>query len=91
MSLESSVEWDLELSGDEAQIFMEGFFDHFGIERGDYEFDRYFGGEGFNLFAIFFAMLSPSYKKRHFEREPITIRMLQRAIELGTWDSARIG
>lgn len=78
------VEDDLDLTGDEAFEFMEKFFEHFGIARGDYEFQRYFNEEGFNLFVILAMPFSKKIRKK-YDREPLTVGMLDQAVEAGVW------
>jgi hypothetical protein len=76
---------DLHLDGDDAFEFMEAFAETFGVESGDFEFDRYFGPEGFNPFALVTAL---------FRRQPakveVTLAMLARAITEGRWNTENI-
>lgn len=81
-----SVEDDLEQQGDDADLFMQRFFEAFEIDRGDYDFHRYFlmEGEGF-LYHIFVKYLM---RRNHtFKREPLTVGMLHAALLDGKWDS----
>ncbi|GGD80261.1 DUF1493 family protein [Caballeronia grimmiae] len=42
LSLSSSLERDLGLTGDNAAYFMEAYFEQFHVEVGDFNFPRYF-------------------------------------------------
>lgn len=84
ISRTDSLERDLDLTGDEAFEFMEKFLEHFGIDRGDYAFQRYFCAEGFNLLEILAMPFSRKIRQR-YEKTPLTIGTLERAIELGAW------
>nr|WP_063801231.1 DUF1493 family protein [Burkholderia ubonensis] len=83
------LESDLDITGDDADDFMGAFFDQFSVEPGDYRFDRYFSEEGFNPFAIALLLFSKKARQR-YEKEPLTVAMLEHAIELGVWDSRKL-
>jgi hypothetical protein len=83
------LEDDLHLSGDDADIFMGKFFDRFPVQPGDYDFLRYFSEEGLNLFLIF-AMLFSRKLRQKYDKESLTVGMLEHAIKLGVWDSAKL-
>lgn len=59
------------------------------MKPGDYEFARHFSEEGFNLFAIL-AMPFSSRQRKKYEKAPLTVGMLERAIEFGVWDSKKL-
>ncbi|MFM0069402.1 DUF1493 family protein [Paraburkholderia aspalathi] len=80
-----SLENDLDLTGDEADDFMGKFFEKFKVEPGDYDFRRYFSEEGFNLFATI-AMPFFKKKRKKYDKDPLTVAMLERAINSGVWD-----
>jgi hypothetical protein len=86
------IEDDYGSTGDDADQFMEEFFRHFSIERGDYDFHRYFEIEGSGPIIPFFGKwyMRKVLKIPEYVREPLTVSMLQRAIELGAWDSQRL-
>jgi hypothetical protein len=85
-----SLENDLDLTGDEAYYFMEKFFDKFKVQYGDFNFNRYFSGEGFNPFVIVGFIFS-SKLRRKYDRAPLTVGMLEKAVEAGVWDSRALG
>lgn len=85
ISRTDSLEGDLSLSGDEAFDFMEKYFEHFSVERGNYAFQRYFFDEGFNLLEIL-AMPFSKRVRQKYERLPLTVGMLEQAIESGIWE-----
>jgi hypothetical protein len=85
-----NLEKDLDLTGDDADDFMGKFFEKFRIEHGDFDFDRYFSPEGFNLFVVIgFAFSKKS--RRKYDKEPLTLGMLEKAIEAGVWNSGALG
>lgn len=83
------LEDDLDLTGDDADDFMGKFFERFPVKYGDYEFHRYFSEEGFNLFSILLLSFSKKQRKK-YEKEALTVGMLEHAIHLGVWDSKRL-
>ncbi|RQQ28092.1 DUF1493 family protein [Burkholderia stagnalis] len=86
---DTTVSGDLGQTGDDADIFMERFFQHFGIDRGDYDFNCYFLMEGEGL--LYHFLRKYILRKPHtFEREELTVGMLDKALALGRWDSAMI-
>ncbi|MBN3846166.1 DUF1493 family protein [Paraburkholderia sp. Ac-20342] len=87
---ETSVEDHLGVTGDDSPKFMEAFFDRFNVGPGDFDCNRYFEGEGvFDPFTSIVRFLFHRIKKEP-KREPLTVAMLQHAIELGVWDSERL-
>ncbi|WP_028218230.1 DUF1493 family protein [Paraburkholderia oxyphila] len=83
------LEDDLDLTGDDADEFMGKFFERFPVKPGDYEFSRYFSEEGFNLLAILAMPFSRKQQKK-YDKQPLTVGMLERAINLGVWDSEKL-
>ncbi|RKP50821.1 DUF1493 family protein [Trinickia fusca] len=85
ITLESTIEDDLGQQGDDADEFMQRFFEVFRVERGDYDFHRYFLMEGE---GILYHLLMRLLRKPHtFKRETLTVGMLHRALINGKWDS----
>ncbi|MCC8404431.1 DUF1493 family protein [Paraburkholderia sp. MMS20-SJTN17] len=83
---ETTIVDDLGQQGEDADIFMERFFEAFHIGRGDYDFHRYFlmEGEGF----LYHVILKHVMRKEHsVKREPLTLGMLHRAMINGKWSS----
>jgi hypothetical protein len=82
---ESTVEDDLGQQGDDADEFMQRFFEAFRVDRGDYDFHRYFLMEGE---GVLYHLLMKLLRKPHsFRRETLTVGMLHRALVNGKWDS----
>ena len=81
------LEGDLGVSGDEAFDFMEKYFEHFGVERGDYAFQRYFCEEGFNLLEVLAMPFSKKVRQK-YQKVPLTVGMLERAVETGIWKTS---
>ncbi|GAB2903804.1 hypothetical protein GCM10027093_46500 [Paraburkholderia jirisanensis] len=81
---ETTVVYDLGQHGDDANEFMEIFFTKFKIDRGDYDFSRYFFMEGEGLISHLFV----KYIKRNphsLKREVMTVGMLYKALVSGRW------
>ena len=88
---DTSVEDNLGVTGDDSPRFMEAFFDRFNVEPGDFDCNRYFEGEGvFDPFSAIFRFLFRTVDEG-VKREPLTVGMLQRAVDLGIWETARLG
>src|ERR1700761_5288287 len=89
----TTLEADLGITGDDASNLMIAYFERFKVEGGDFDFHRYFAMEGFSVwpFSILTNWLHRRWGIRQYEhREPLTIGMLQHAIELGQWESERL-
>lgn len=86
---DTSLEDDLDITGDDSDIFMEKFFSYFQVDVGDFNIDRYFLGEGGGLLEM---LISGILKKRagKLDRIPLTLGMLEKAIDLKVWNTERI-
>jgi hypothetical protein len=84
---DTSVEDTLGVTGDDSPGFMGEFFNRFSVDSGDFDCNRYFEGEG--VFTPFSAILRFLFRRtqEEQEREPLTVGMLQHAIDLGVWNS----
>jgi len=80
------LEDDLDLTGVEAEVFMEKFFDTFKVDVGDFSFDRYFVNEGSGLILSIVTRLSRK-RRDALHRVPITVGMLAGAAAAGRWNS----
>ncbi|MBN3847344.1 MULTISPECIES: DUF1493 family protein [Burkholderiaceae] len=80
-----SVVYSLGQCGDDANEFMEKYFLTFRVDRGDYEFSRYFFMEG-EGFIFYFVKKFILRKPLSLKRELMTVGMLYRAIVHGKWD-----
>jgi hypothetical protein len=91
------IRWKLGIDGDDAVEFIPAFFETFQIKEGDFSYAQHFDGEGFHplsalltpLFALFFKSYREEVRQQR-QASTVTPRMLQRAIELGVWDSHRL-
>ncbi|WP_161461154.1 DUF1493 family protein [Pseudomonas syringae] len=79
LSLATRVSWDLGLDGDDASDFMEDFFDHFGVDPGDYDHYRYFKPEGTDIFVFFRS-------KDRRAKTVMTLGMLYDAAKMKAWN-----
>jgi hypothetical protein len=73
---------DIGVDGDDADEFMEEYFDHFGVDVGDYDWSRYFGEEGFNPLSVLIDLV-----KRKPAPRLLTLGMLELAATMGRWDT----
>ncbi|WP_250482723.1 DUF1493 family protein [Caballeronia sp. GaOx3] len=88
-----TLENDFGITGDDADDFMGAFSKRFNVGPGDFDFHRYFEMEGFSVwpFSVFTNWLHKRWGiKKYNEREPLTVAMLQRAIDLGVWETERL-
>ncbi len=83
------LEQDLDVTGDDANDFMRKFFARFPVEPGDYAFDRYFCQAGFKPFELLARPFSRKLRRK-YDKQALTVGMLEHAIELGVWDSRRL-
>lgn len=82
---ESTIEDDFGQQGDDADEFMQRFFEVFGVDRGDYDFHRYFlmEGEGF----LYHLLMKLRGKPHTFKRETLTAGMLYKAMVESKWNA----
>lgn len=86
---ETTIEDDLGQQGDDADIFMQRFFETFGIGTGDYDFHRYFLMEGEGI--LYHLIVKYLLRKNHStKRDPLTVGMLHAAMINGKWDSGSL-
>ncbi|WP_028227612.1 DUF1493 family protein [Paraburkholderia ferrariae] len=85
----SVIEDDFGITGDDANILMDAFFREFPVERGDYDFHRYFEMEasGFPIPFLDKWIKRRILGARQYVRQSLNVSMLQRAIDRGIWDS----
>ncbi|MDU8500918.1 DUF1493 family protein [Pseudomonas syringae] len=79
LSLATRVSWDLGLDGDDAKDLMENFFEHFGVDRGDYDHYRYFKPDGTDIFVLFRS-------KDRRAKTVMTLGMLYEVAQAKTWN-----
>ncbi|MGN6667707.1 MAG: DUF1493 family protein [Trinickia sp.] len=85
---DSTITDDLGQQGDDADAFMQHFFESFEIDKGDYDFQRYFLRE---REGIAHHLLMKLLRKTHtFKREALTVGMLHRALIPGKWDAREL-
>lgn len=89
LTRDTQLDDDLDVTGDEAEDFMEHFFEEFSIDFGDYNFDHYFVPEGFSPLETFLLLISKK-KRASYDRSPITLGMLHQAALDGRWECARL-
>lgn len=91
LTASTRLERDLGVTGIDADEFMEAFFSEFDVLSGDYDGGRYFGPEGLELGLSFLGRwLERRREAEKPARQELTLAMLQRAIDLGRWESERL-
>lgn len=88
----TTIEDDLQITGDDAVDFMEKFFDKFEVDYEAFDFQRYFNGEGLNPFKMLLLPF-PGFRaklKKEVIKVPLTLGMLAKAVELKRWDAKKI-
>lgn len=83
ITLNTSINFDLNCNGADAQHLIEALEEHFAIDFVDYDSYRYFQPEGYDVF------LKRKAKGRG-DKEPLTIGMLYRAIKAQRWDTREL-
>jgi hypothetical protein len=84
-----TLERDLDITGDDAEDFMGNFFLTFKVDHGDFSLDQYFSGEGFNPFEMI-AMIFSKKTRQKYDKEPVTLGMLEAAVLAGVWNSEQL-
>lgn len=96
LRLSSRLYQDLGVYGDEAEAYMETLADQFGVDMTGFTFAQYFPeefpGRHFTT-AMLLAFVSMSLRKRFLhpdhQYEPLTLEMIQTALETGRWLSTQ--
>lgn len=89
ITMATTLEDDLGITGMEGEMFMEAFFARFKVDEGDFASGRYFMDEGSGFLLMLITALSRKRRKA-LDRTPITVGMLVTAAALGKWNSAKI-
>lgn len=89
LNRDTSLEDDLDITGDDSDTFMERFFNYFSVDVGDFDIDRYFLGEGGNFLSL---LVNAIFKRNaeKFHKIPLTLGMLEKAIILKKWNTKSI-
>ncbi|WP_158626781.1 DUF5958 family protein [Bradyrhizobium sp. RP6] len=78
IALGTDVAWDLSVDGDDAREFVRRFADQFNVDMSEFDFDMYFGGEGFELNGLVKTLVGRRTKV------PMTVKLLFGAAK-GRW------
>lgn len=100
IQLSTRIVEDLSLDGIDAHYFIEAYAEMFSIKEGDFDFHRYFNDETevlliiptilFVFFRFLIWQLLLGKPVRKLTTVPVTLAMLQQAIDDGIWNCARI-
>jgi hypothetical protein len=72
----------LGMDGDDAREFLKAFSVRFSVDMSEFEFNRYFGSEGFNPISYIYFLLFARDKLR---KMPITLGHLAEAAQNKKW------
>ncbi|MBJ7406376.1 MAG: DUF1493 family protein [Bradyrhizobium sp.] len=78
--LATDIARDLGVDGDDAHEFICRFADQFKVDMSEFDFDMYFGGEGFDLVGLIKSLVVGRSTKA-----PMTVELLFRAAKQGRW------
>jgi hypothetical protein len=81
---------DLRLLPEDAAELVTEVFVRFGIEHGDFDFNRYFPWTGIKIPFVTNWLLKRWGVVEYDRAEPLTLSMLQLAAELKVWDSGKL-
>lgn len=85
MSLDTKLEKDLKVSGDDGWEFLENFIIHFNIKYDkNKEFPKYFEDDGLILFFDWRSLFNKR-KKKYQQSTDLTVAHLVKVLELGYW------
>jgi hypothetical protein len=80
ITLATDVAWDLGVDGDDAQEFVRRFADQFSVDMSEFDFDMYFGGEGFDPIRLTKSLLAGRRTKAR-----MTVELLFCAVKQRRW------
>jgi len=86
VNINSIVFDDLGIDGLDAEIFMEDFFKHFEVEKGDFSIDEYRTSEN-KLINIFASLWERIFNKN--ELLTFKVEHLLQVVELGKWFNSK--
>ncbi|MBR0707307.1 DUF1493 family protein [Bradyrhizobium liaoningense] len=75
----TDIAWDLGVDGDDAHEFICRFADQFNVDMSEFDFDMYFGGEGFDLIGLIKSLVGRKTKA------PMTVELLFAAAKERRW------
>jgi hypothetical protein len=88
--LSDRIDQDLEMAPEAAADLVTDFFERFAVDRGDFDFNRYFPWQGIRIPFLTKWLLKVWGVVDYGQSEPLTLGMFQRAIELGKWDTVEL-
>lgn len=87
IGLDTSLEDDLGMYGDDAVEFILNYAKHYGVDVSNFMAADYFSSEGRSALSVVFSSLFRDGKKR----KPLTVRHLYNGIRYGRLDEETIG
>lgn len=76
---------DLGIDGDDGSKLIEDFSATFNVDCTEFEFDKYFNSEGYNLFGFLLPKSWRPVESKYPNKLPIFVSDLERSIEKGKW------
>jgi len=89
IAFETDLRTDLRMIWEDAEAMLAKFFATFKVDQGDFDFSRYFPNEG-GLLLNLAARLSGKRRPK-MQPEKLTVGMLARAAESGSWHAEETG
>ena len=78
---QTTVNYDLEIMGDDADFFMQKFFERFNVAHENFDFTTYFNEE-MGILRLYYRIFQPQRLKR---KKPLTLGHLAAVAERGVW------
>lgn len=89
ITLETTLEGDLKITGDDGDDFMNAFFKEFKIDHSDFDLGKHFGNEGFDPIGLSYLIKRLFWKdvqiREHDDYYDIQVKDLVSAIKRGKW------
>ena len=77
LTLDTLLEKDLGITGDDAIDFIEEFAQEFNVDISSFDYSKYFREEGFNVFEVFSRLL---FREKNINHADVSIRKLREAV-----------
>jgi len=79
LTLDTLIERDLGITGDDSIDFIEEFAQEFNVDITSFDYSKYFGGEGVNIFDVISRLF---FREKHVSHADMSLRKLADAIKI---------
>jgi len=83
LTLDTLIERDLGITGDDAIDFIEEFAHEFNVDITSFDYSKHFGGEGVNMFDVISRLF---FREKHVIHADMPLRKLADAIKIRKLD-----